>query len=75
MILLLISYTLILLPDIIIVHIIEFLFWPSTHQTYVPFLSVVIVKLKLVVSPGIVNSHKSSNKPNIWYIFVLLIGG
>ena len=39
------------IPDIIIVQVIEFLSVASTHLTCVPFLSVVAVKLKLVVSP------------------------
>ena len=39
------------IPDIIIVQVIETLFVPSAHLTCVPFLSVVAVKLKLVVSP------------------------
>ena len=37
------------IPEIIIVQVIELP--PSTHLTCVPFLSVVAVKLKLVVSP------------------------
>ena len=41
------------IPDIIIVQVIEFISISSTHLTCVPFLSVVAVKLKLVVSPGL----------------------
>ena len=40
------------IPDIIIVQVIEFESETSLHLTCVPFLSVVAVKFKLVVSPG-----------------------
>ena len=39
------------IPDIIIVQVIELM--NSTQLTCVPFLSVVTVKLKFVVSPGL----------------------
>ena len=41
------------IPDIIIEQVLEFESFPSTHLTCVPFLSVVAVKLKLIVSPGL----------------------
>ena len=41
------------IPDIIIVQVIEFVVNASTHLTCVPFLSVVAIKLKLVISPGL----------------------
>ena len=41
------------IPDIIIVQVIEFVSIKSAHLTCVPFLSVVAIKLKLVVSPGL----------------------
>ena len=50
------------IPDIIIVQIIEFVSITSTHLTCVPFLSVVAVKLKLVVSPEILLT-KAAVKP------------
>ena len=39
------------IPDIIIVQVIEFVSITSVHLICVPFLSVVAVKIKLVVSP------------------------
>ena len=57
--LLLLSY----IPDIIIVHVIEFEFLSirSAHLTCVPFLSVVAVKLKLVVSPELLLTKVAVN--------------
>ena len=63
MILLLVSFILISLPDIIIVQVIDFLFWPSTHLTNILFLSVVIVKLKYVASPGLLILTRAATNP------------
>ena len=49
------------IPDIIIVQVIEFLSVASTHLTCVPFLSVVAVKLKLVVSPELLLTRLAIN--------------
>ena len=49
------------IPDIIIVQVIEFLSVASTHLTCVPFLSVVAVKLKLVVSPELLLTKAAVN--------------
>ena len=49
------------IPDIIIVQVIEVL--PSLHLTCVPFLSVVAVKLKLVVSPGLLTLTRAAVNP------------
>ena len=46
------------IPDIIIVQVFEFLF---SHLTCVPFLSVVAVKLKLVVSPELLLTKAAVN--------------
>ena len=49
------------IPDIIIVQVIEL---PSSiHLTCVPFLSVVAVKLKLVVSPGLLILTRAAGNP------------
>ena len=48
------------IPDIIIVQVFEFLF---SHLTCVPFLSVVAVKLKLVVSPGLLTLTRAAVNP------------
>ena len=48
------------IPDIIIVQVIESL--PSEHLTCVPFLSVVAVKLKLVVSPDMLLTRVANNQ-------------
>ena len=47
------------IPDMIIVQVIEVL--PSLHLTCVPFLSVVAVKLKLVVSPELLLTRAAVN--------------
>ena len=47
--------------DIIIVQVIEFVSITSTHLTCVPFLSVVAIKLKLVVSPDILLTRATVN--------------
>ena len=49
------------IPDIIIVQVIEFGSITSTHLTCVPFLSVVAVKLKLVVSPELLLTRAAVN--------------
>ena len=50
------------IPDIIIVQVvIEFGSITSTHLTCVPFLSVVAVKLKLVVSPEVLLTRAAVN--------------
>ena len=49
------------IPDIIIVQVIEFLSIKSTHLTWVPFLSVVAIKLKLVVSPEVLLTRAAVN--------------
>ena len=49
------------IPDIIIVQIIEFVSITSLHLTCVPFLSVVAVKLKLVVSPELLLTKAAVN--------------
>ena len=49
------------IPDIIIVQVIENLLSPSKHPTCVPFLSVVAVKLKLVVSPEMLLTRVANN--------------
>ena len=51
------------IPDIIIVQVIEFVFNVSVHLTCVPFLSVVAVKLKLVVSPGLLTLTRAAVNP------------
>ena len=48
------------IPDIIIVQVIEL---TSAHLTCVPFLSVVAIKLKLVVSPGLLTLTKAAVNP------------
>ena len=47
------------IPDIIIVQVIELP--SSTHLTCVPFLSVVAVKLKLVISPELLLTKAAVN--------------
>ena len=49
------------IPDIIIVQVIEFVSITSTHLTCVPFLSVVAVKLKSVVSPELLLTRAAVN--------------
>ena len=49
------------IPDIIIVQVIEFVSITSAHLTCVPFLSVVAVKLKLVVSPEVLLTKAAVN--------------
>ena len=49
------------IPDIIIVQVIEFVSIKSTRLTYVPFLSVMAVKLKLVVSPEVLFTRAAVN--------------
>ena len=49
------------IPDIIIVQVIEFVSITSLHLTCVPFLSVVAVKLKLVVSPELLLTKAAVN--------------
>ena len=51
------------IPDIIIVQVIEFVSITSLHLTCVPFLSVVAVKLKLVVSPELLTLTKAAVNP------------
>ena len=51
------------IPDIIIVQVIEFLSIKSLHLTCVPFLSIVAVKLKLVVSPGLLTLTRAATNP------------
>ena len=51
------------IPDIIIVQVIEFEPSTSLHLTCVPFLSVVTVKLKLVVSPGLLTFTRAAVNP------------
>ena len=51
------------IPDIIIVQVIEFVSVTSLHLTYVPFLSVVAVKLKLVVSPELLILTRAAVNP------------
>ena len=49
------------IPDIIIVQVIEFVSITSLHLTCVPFLSVVAIKLKLVVSPEVLPTRAAVN--------------
>ena len=49
------------IPDIIIVQVIVFVSITSLHLTCVPFLSVVAVKLKLVVSPEVLLTRAAVN--------------
>ena len=49
------------IPDIIIVQVIEFVSIKSPHLTCVPFLSVVAVKLKLVVSSEVLLTRAAVN--------------
>ena len=49
------------IPDIIIIQVIELP--SSTHLTCVPFLSVVAVKLKIVVSPGLLILTRAAVNP------------
>ena len=49
------------IPDIIIVQVIEFVSITSLHLTCVPFLSVVAIKLKLVVSPEVLLTRAAVN--------------
>ena len=49
------------IPDIIIVQVIEFVSITSLHLICVPFLSVVAVKLKLVVSPELLLTKAAVN--------------
>ena len=49
------------IPDIIIVQVLEFVFITSTHLTCVPFLSIVAVKLKLVVSSELLFTRAAVN--------------
>ena len=49
------------IPDIIIVQVIEFVSITSLHLTCVPFLSVVAVKIKLVVSPELLLTKTAVN--------------
>ena len=51
------------IPDIIIVQVIELVSSTSTHLTCVPFLSVVAVKLKLVVIPGLLMLTRAATNP------------
>ena len=53
------------IPDIIIVQVIELpsIAEASLHLTCVPFLSVVAVKLKLVVSPGLLTFTRAAVNP------------
>ena len=51
------------IPDIIIVQVIELVFSTSTHLICVPFLSVVAVKFKLVVSPGLLILTRAAVNP------------
>ena len=53
------------IPDIIIVQVIEFESNVSAHLTCVPFLSVVAVKLKLVVSPVLLMLTRAAVNPLI----------
>ena len=46
--------------DIIIIQVIEFVVNESTHLTCVPFLSVVAIKLKLVVSPALLTLTRAA---------------
>ena len=49
------------IPDITIVQVIEFVSIKSAHLTFVPFLSVVAVKLKLVVSSEVLLTRAAVN--------------
>ena len=49
------------IPDIIIIQVIEFVSITSLHLTCVPFLSVVAVKIKLVVSPELLLTKTAVN--------------
>ena len=49
------------IPDIIIVQVIEFVSITSLHLICVPFLSVVAIKLKLVVSPEVLPTRAAVN--------------
>ena len=51
------------IPDIIIVQVLEFLSVASTHLTNVLFLLVVAIKLKLVVSPGLLMVTRAAVNP------------
>ena len=51
------------IPDIIIVQVIEVVFSTSLHLICVPFLSVVAVKLKLVVIPGLLILTRAATNP------------
>ena len=51
------------IPDIIIVQVLEFVSITSTHLTCVQFSSVVVVKLKLVVSPGLLTLTRAAVNP------------
>ena len=51
------------IPDIIIVQVIELPSISSRHLTSVPFLSVMVVKLKLVVSPGLLTLTRAAVNP------------
>ena len=48
------------IPDIIIIQVIEFVSITSLHLTCVPFLSVVAIKLKLVVSPELLTLTRAA---------------
>ena len=50
-------------PDIIIVQVIEFVSITSTHLTCVPFLSVVAINHKLVVSPELLILKRAAVNP------------
>ena len=49
------------IPDIIIVQVIEVVFSTSKHLTCVPFLSVMVIKLKLIVSPELLLTRAAIN--------------
>ena len=51
------------IPGIIIVQVIEFISIKSLHLTCVSFLSVVTVKLKLVVIPGLLMLTRAGVNP------------
>ena len=51
------------IPDIIIVQVIEFISIKSLHLTCVPFLLLVAVKLRLVVSPGLLMLTRAAVNP------------
>ena len=53
------------IPDIIILQVIEFVSITSLHLTCVPFLLVVAVKLKLVVSPELLLTKAAVNPYDI----------